>query len=70
VSVTYFKNDREDTASCHTLWHAFATHLLNYSYDIRTMQELLGHRAVTTTMIYIYVLTLGGIGLYRPIDRL
>jgi integron integrase len=69
VKVAVGRSGVTQPASCHTFRHCFATHLLEDGYDIRTVQELLGHSDVKTTMIYTHVLGKGARGVRSPLDR-
>jgi integron integrase len=69
VQAAVRKAGLSQPASCHTLRHCFATHLLEDGYDIRTLQELLGHSDLKTTMIYTHVMTKGTRGVRSPLDR-
>jgi site-specific recombinase XerD len=69
VQIAVRKAGITQPASCHTMRHCFATHLLEDGYDIRTVQQLLGHADVKTTMIYTHVMTKGVNGVRSPLDR-
>jgi integron integrase len=70
VKVAVSKAGIKKSASCHTFRHSFATHLLEDGYDIRTVQDLLGHESLNTTMIYTHVMKKGGLGVKSPADSL
>lgn len=70
VKIAVSETGINKRASCHTFRHSFATHLLELGYDIRTVQELMGHADVNTTMIYTHVIKRGGKAVRSPLDAM
>lgn len=70
IKRAYDQVDIDKKVSSHTFRHSFATHLLEAGYDIRTVQQLLGHADVSTTMIYTHVLNTPGVSITSPVDKL
>ena len=68
VQLAVMQAKLEKHVSCHSMRHSFSTHLVEAGYDIRTVQELLGHSSVETTMVYTHLMNKGGRGVFSPLD--